>query len=303
MLRTGMRHAGLGLLALLLAARLPAAQTDLLAPEQRQWLQRHAPLVWAAEADYQPFIYVEQGRVSGLSHDLLQLLQERLDLPLRRAHEAPLAELLAGVRAGNIDLLTSLRPTPERAEFLAFTSPYIQVPTVLLLRSDQDAQLGLAQLDGRPAAVGQGYAVEGFVRQRYPKVQWRPQPGDREGVAALLRREVDAVVLDLGSASYLLEQFPAHQLQIASRIGFDYPLSLAYRKDWPELGDILERGVRSISLAEREALVRRWLPPLPEARRSGDRFLLVASLLMLLGAGTLLLAYHQRQRTARNSAS
>jgi len=293
MRRLGIRNAGAGLL-LLLTSTLHAADVVELTAQQRQWLQQQGPLVWAAEADYQPFIFIEQGQPAGLSYDLLTLLQERLDLPLERAPEAPLNELLDSAKAGRVDLLTSLRPTPERAEYLAFTAPYIQVATVLLLRQDQGESPGLEQLQGRKVAVGKGYAVESFVRQRYPEVDWQALPSDRSGVEALLRKELDAVVLDLGSASYLLEQFPDHQLQIGSRIGFDYPLSLAYHKELPELGAILEQGLRSITRSEREALSARCLKPLPAPPRNHERLLLATSIAMLLISAALLLGYRKR---------
>lgn len=293
MRRLGIRNAGAGLL--LLACTLDAAEVVELTAQPRQWLQQRAPLVWAAEADYQPFIFIEQGQPAGLSYDLLMLLQKRLDLPLQRAPQAPLSELLDSAKAGKIDLLTSLRANPERAKYLAFTAPYIQVPTVLLLRRDQDKQQELEQLKGRKVAVGKGYAVESYVRQRYPEVDWQALPSDRIGVEALLRRELDAVVLDLGSASYLLEQFPADELQIGPRISFDYPLSLAYRKDLPELGVILEQGLRSITRDEREALSRRWLRPLPTPARNHERPLLAVSVALLLISAALLLKYRKQQ--------
>lgn len=288
-------------LLLLLAAQPLLAAGVTLSAEQQAWLRQHPQIVWAAERDYQPFIYLDaQQQPRGLSHDLLMLLQQRLNLPLQRAPAAPLDQLLTDVRAGKIDLLTSLRPTAERAEYLAFTAAYVQVPTVLLLRRDQRSNLTLNQLQGQKVAVGQGYAVEGFVRQHYPQVHWQAQPSDREGIQALLSRQVDAVVLDLGSASYLLPQFNPNALQIGTRIGFDYPLSLAYRKDWPELGSILDAGLRSLSLQEREALLAPWLQPLASPPHSpGGQLLQGAALLMLLLAAILLARYAwQRHRAA-----
>ena len=285
-------------LLLLLAAPSLLAAGLTLSAEQQAWLRQHPQIVWAAENDYQPFIYLDaQQQPRGLSHDLLMLLQQRLNLPLQRAPAAPLDQLLSEVRAGRIDLLTSLRPTAERSEYLAFTAPYVQVPTVLMLRRDQRSTLTLNQLQGQKVAVGQGYAVEAFVRQHFPEVDWQALPGDREGIQALLNRQVEAVVLDLGSASYLLQQFNAKALQIGTRIGFDYPLSLAYRKDWPELGSILDTGLRALSLQEREALLTPWLQPLASPPNApGGQLLKAAALLMLLIATTLLGWHAWRQR-------
>ncbi|WP_176481723.1 transporter substrate-binding domain-containing protein [Pseudomonas sp. HAR-UPW-AIA-41] len=265
--------------------------------EQQAWLQQHPQIIWAPESDYRPFIYVEGQRPQGLSYDLLKLLQKRLDLPLQQAAAAPLEQLLSDARARKIDLLTSLRPTAERSEYLAFTSAYVQVPTVLLLRRDQRANLSLKDLQHQKVAVGEGYAVESFVRRQYPEVVWQGLPSDRDGVQALLSRQVDGVVLDLGSATYLLQQFNPKALQIGTRIGFDYPLSLAYRKDWPELGSILESGLHSISLQEREALFAPWLQPLATSPNApGGQLIKIAALLMLLLTALLLAGYAWQRR-------
>ena len=70
------------LLLLLATPPLLAARVTLNA-EQQAWLRQHPQIVWAAERDYQPFTYLDaQQQPRGLSHDLLMLLQQRLNLPL-----------------------------------------------------------------------------------------------------------------------------------------------------------------------------------------------------------------------------
>lgn len=288
------------LLLVLAGTRLAAAPLQL-EPELQQWLASHPRINWAAEADYAPFIFVDpQQQAQGISHDVLRTLQERLGLPLQQQPARPLNELLDQARRGHIDLLTSLRPTAERAEYLAFTSPYVEVPTVLVLRGEQLNSLTLKQLAGMRVAVGEGYAVEGFVRDSYPTVKWLALPTDRAGLQALQQRKVAAAVMDLGSASYLLKEATFQDLQIGTGIGFNYPLSFAYRKDWPELGRILEAGLHSLSLAEREALMQPWLEQLPGTSKQPGSLLLAAVALGLLALTCLLvfLAYRRQRRAA-----
>lgn len=290
------------LLLILVGARLAAAPLRL-EPELQQWLASHPTIKWAAEADYAPFIFVDaQRQPQGLSHDVLRALQERLGLPLQQQPALPLNELLDQTRHGHLDLLTSLRPTAERAEYLAFTSPYVEVPTVLVVRGEQRTSLTLKQLAGMRVAVGDGYAVERFVRDSYPTVQWLALPTDRAGLQALQQRQVAAVVMDLGSASYLLKEEAFQDLQIGTKIGFNYPLSFAYRKDWPELGRILEAGLHSLTLAEREELMQPWLEQLPGTSKQPGSLLLAAVAVGLLALTSLLvfLAY-RRQRRAQPS--
>ena len=290
------------LLVLLAGYCLPAASAEIaLNARQQQWLKDHPKIIWAPEADYQPFIFVDaQGQPRGLSSDLLALLNQRLQLGLVAAPPGQLKDLLGAVQRHEIDLLTSLRPTEERAKLLQFTSAYVQVPTVLVLPSDSASSTDLEQLAGKPVAVGKGYAVEAYVRKHYPEIQWQALASDAEGLQALSAGKVAAALMDLGSASYLLGQYVPASLKIGPRISFDYPLSFAYRKDWPELGEILEVGLRSITPQEHATISKTWLGQLPGSPPLPDSQLLsVIATGMLLTALMLFLAYQRRRSGKR----
>jgi hypothetical protein len=50
-------------------------------------------------------------------------------------------------------------------------------------------------------------------------------------------------------------------LRMHGGIGFEYTLSMAYRKDALALGRQLEQGLGRISQAERQAILARWIDP------------------------------------------
>lgn len=243
-------------------------------------------LRFAPEVDYGPFVFrAPDGSVQGLSVEILQRAARRAGLRLITLPPAALAENLAAVQRGEVDVLTSLRPTPERAQYLSFSPPYVRVPAVVvtLLNSAKD----LPALAGQPVAVGQGYAVEAHVRQRFPAVRWVAVPDDLQALQALHRHEVAAVVADVASVGFLMQRQGWTDLRLGSPVGFDYPLSLAWRKDRPDIGAALERGLRAVPAAEREALLARWLPPQADVDQPAsdrNRLMLIALALSLLGA-------------------
>ena len=90
---------------------------------------------FAPEKDYGPFVYqTADGKVVGLSIDILEALKPGLDSPVQVLPPQSLAVILEAAKRGEVDLISSLRPTPERSAYLAFTSPYVQVPAVLVVR-------------------------------------------------------------------------------------------------------------------------------------------------------------------------
>lgn len=225
-------------------------------------------LRFAPEKDYGPFVFVDaEGRLRGLSVELLQLVQQHAGLRVSTLPAAPLAEQLAALREGRAELLSSLRPTPERAAFLAFSTPYVSVPAILVQRGAAGARTegptaALQTLDGRPVAVGRAYAAEGFVRQRFPQVGWVAVPDDVAALQGVVDGRVDAAVVDAASALFVQRHHGLRGLRSAGTIGFDYRLSFAVPLHRTDLLARVDAGIRAISATERAAVVERWMAPL-----------------------------------------
>jgi ABC-type amino acid transport substrate-binding protein len=214
---------------------------------------------FAPEKDYGPFVFEgTDGRVQGLSVDMLDALKPALKLSITTLPAQPLAGILAATQRGEVDLISSLRPTPERAAYLAFTAPYVQVPAVLVVRQATRSK-GLQELKGLPVAVGQGYAVEAFVRRAHPQVDWQAVPDDLTALQGLLAGRYQGVVADIASVSHAVRTQQIKGVQVAQTIGFEYPLSFAYRKELTELGQQLDAALLQLDPLTRRQITDRWI--------------------------------------------
>lgn len=288
-MRTRLRRAALLNAACALSFVLPgsaAADPDGLTAGELAWLAAHAPVRFAPERAYGPFVYLAvDGTVQGLSIDYLQAIARHTGLRLAYLPPAPLAHNLALARGREADLVSSLRPTPERSAYLAFTQPYVSIPAVVVVRAEEKGGADLRALAGRTVAVGRSYAVERHVRERHPSVGWVAVADDREGLAGVREGRFDAAVADVASVRFIVHHHRLEGLRLGEPVGFEYALSFAYRRDWPELGAILEHGLRRLSAAERQVLHDRWVEPYRSVDADGDR-----TTLMAVGAGCVVLA-------------
>ena len=222
--------------------------------------QTVAPIRFAPEKDYGPFVYAnEKGEIRGLSVDILQAISRPAGMRIETLPARPLAEILVMAERGEVDLISSLRPTPERAKFLDFSRPYISVPAVLLTREKDASFKSLDALNGRAVAVGKGYAVEAFVRGRFPAIRWTPVADDFAAMKALQDGVVDGVVADIASIEFVIQQNALRGLYVNTPVGFDYSLSFGYSKLRPDIGEALERGLRSFRPLDREAITQKWM--------------------------------------------
>ncbi len=120
------------------------------------------------ELAYPPFEMRDaSGEPSGVSVDLARALGEKLGQPVE-IQNLPFAGLIPALRTGKIDLIiSSMTATPERAESIDFSEPYLQTGLCLLVSAKSGIQ-SIAEADraGRAVAVVKGTTGHVFAGQK-----------------------------------------------------------------------------------------------------------------------------------------
>jgi len=255
--RMGAAAAGLAAVG----ARAADAPDALLTAEEQAWVAQHPVLLFAPERDFPPFSFVDdQGRHRGLSADVLDLVQQHTGLKFQAVAAGDRAANLERLRRREVDLLTSLRPTTGREQFIGFTSAYVSSPVVVLRRRGDRRPGDLERMAGERVATDRHSAVEDFLRSTWPELVPVEVDAAAQGLRELVFGEVDAYVINLATASYVIERDHVGGLRVAGETGWFSTLALGYRKDWPMLGRVLEKGLAQISEAERAQTIARWIP-------------------------------------------
>ncbi len=239
-----------------------AAEPDtLLTAEEQAWVTKHPVLLFAPERDFPPFSFVDsQGQHRGLSADVLDLVQAHTGLKFQAVAAGDRFANIDRLKHREVDLLTSLRPTSGREQFIAFTSAYVSSPAVVLRRRGDHRSGDLAKMGGERLAVDRSSATESFVHETWPDVVLVETDSAAQGLRDLVFGEVDACAVNLATASYIIERDRLGGLRVAGETGFFSTLTLGYRKDWPMLGRVLEKGLAQISETERATMIARWIP-------------------------------------------
>ncbi len=214
----------------------------------------------AVEKAYAPFVFVgRDGTPQGIAIDYLRLLEREPGLRFALGTTGELAPLLAQIRDRQVDLHPALTATPERAAFLRFTAPYFSVPAVVVTRRDHLLPGPLEPSSSTRVAVGEGYAVEEFLRQRLPGLLLVRAPDDEACLRLVASGSVEAAVVDLASASYIISSTGLQGLQVGANVGFSYELAMAVRADQPELQALLDARLRHLDPRDVEHVRDTWL--------------------------------------------
>lgn len=253
-----------------------------------------APLRLAVERDYAPFVFVDaDGQPRGLSIDMLNLVLERAALRSVAQPAQPLASLLEGMRQGQADLITSVRATPERAQYLVFSRPYVEVPAILVLgpnASRAQMRKGLLGLNGQPVAVGKGYGVEAPMRKAYPEVDWQRVDDDAAALRGVADGRFAGAVADAASVAHLIRRDGLLHLQAAGRVGYDYPLSFALTQSRAALLPRIDKAIAEVPAPLRLAVIAHWMGDLDldSVSRHPPWIPWIGGVLLICGLGVML---------------
>ena len=274
--------------------------------QERAWLDSQASMVRVApEANYPPFSFSQSGAWHGISADFLHLLEDRLGVRFQVLPTQNLDSILKQVREGQADLVTSLKSTPERERFLAFTPAYVKVPTIIVTRSRSSIGKWPEAFIGKSVAVGNGYGVQRYLELTYPRVALTPVKDDLDGLHKLAFGEVDAVIMDSASASYFIETGKITGLQVHSEFEYEYDLSFAVRKDMVALRDLLVKALLEVPDKDKKAILAKWIRlernPLQLLRARIEPWLPLIFLSVAALSSGLLVAFFARRRRMKEA--
>ncbi len=96
-------------------------------------------VIVSADPEFPPFAWYDGQILRGASVDIAIQVLDRLRLPYEIRYVGPFPRVLQAARDGTIDLITELKNTPERMDYLAFPSTPIFVnPVAVFTRHDSN---------------------------------------------------------------------------------------------------------------------------------------------------------------------
>ncbi len=254
-----------------------------LTPAERAWLEAHPVIRLAPDPDYRPVEFFNAaGEYAGIAAEYVALMEERLGIRFRVRRLADWDQVLAETRARRVDMWGAASPTGARYDYMTFTRPLIEVPTVIVVRRKGAADLTAADLQGLRVAVVSGYAAHDYMAAEHPEVELAVSPSVDAALRKVSFGMADAMVGDLATATYYMERAGITNLRVAGDVGYTYRLAFAVRNDWPELAAILDKALAAVPAEERRRIWSEWVPV-------GDEPLRLTPAMKALAAGALVL--------------
>ena len=216
----------------------------------------------ATDATYPPFEMLdEQKNLIGYDIDLIREIC-RLANCRPEIRSVAWEGILPGVQQGDYDVaISGITITPEREQRVDFTEPYIEVGQVILVRADETRIQGAQDLADKTVAVQLGTTNDELATRMQRERQIREVRRYRTfdlAVAALLNRDVDAVIIDSVAGQGFIAQNPGRLKTVGERLTREQ-LGIVVREGNTELRDAFNAALRALKQdGTLDRLYRQW---------------------------------------------
>ena len=276
--------------------------------EEKEWLSAHTVILAAPDPDFPPTEYFDKdGQYRGIAADYLALIEKKLGIRFKIIRLKNWDEVLEKARLQKIDLVTAATRTPQREKYLRFTSSFVNLPSVIIVRQNVRQDLTIEDLMGMKVAVVHRYAAHDYINNKYPGMDLYPVPDSQTGLRKVSFGMLDAMVTNIATASYNIEKEKITNLRMAGKSGFVYRLAFApIRGNW-ELNSILEKGLTLITPEERQTIYRKWITLERDSLLKSKKFWISASttlgIVFFFAIGVLVWNRTLRQRVEEKTAA
>lgn len=228
--------------------------------EERAWLLEHPRIRLGLDPAWSPIEYVgDDGEHKGLTSEYIKIISRLLGIRMTPVPGLNWEQVLDAAREKEVDLLPALIKAPEREEYLEFTDPYMEFPTVVFVREHTPFIAGLEDLAGKRIAMEKSYISTARLEQDFPALIIVPVSNTKEALTMLSLGMVDAYVGNLIVGGYIISQEGLTNVKVAAPTPYRFNLHFGIRKDWPEFRTILQKVLDTLTEADRAEIRKKWL--------------------------------------------
>ncbi|MEE9356557.1 MAG: transporter substrate-binding domain-containing protein, partial [Methylococcaceae bacterium] len=231
-----------------------------LTTEEKSWIAEHPVIRFGFDPFWAPIEFLgENGQPQGISIQYLYKLEKTLGLHFEFAKNLSWPEALKKLELSQLDVIPAVSITHPRRDLFNFTSPFLSTHNGIFSATDRAYLGGVDALKGKRIVVIEGYAIQSWLRENYPEVDWVSAPNISTALKEVASGDAFAFVGNLITTSYYIGQSGLTQIKVVGEVSFTNDLAIAVRKDWEILTSILQKGLDAIPQNERDAIYNDWI--------------------------------------------
>jgi polar amino acid transport system substrate-binding protein len=271
---------------------------------QKYYLLNKKKIVMCIDPEWYPFEAIRDGRHIGIAADVMKEFEKRLGIPIEFYPVESWEESITLAKKRECDIFSLASSTPERLQYMDFTSPYVTLPIVMATKMDKPFTEDITSLGNVKLGSVKGYAITEQLKTHYPDLNIVEVESITDGLNLVESGELYGYIDNLMVISSYIQKEHTGMLKVSLRLKEKVELSVGTRNDEPMLKDIFEKLVLGIDPILMQNFYNRYATVIREQNPYGLMILailaLIASISILILGWNYLLRKKVRAEVAKN---
>ena len=207
-----------------------------------------------------PIDGVNQGKLTGISGDILNDIAKQFDLKLKPIQEKDFNSTFKNILAGKCDILTiTAEESYKQYEVLNRSEFYLDSNLVIITKIDKPFIEDNHFLENKKF-VTRYDIFEKYLLNLYPNIDINVDNNIENAIKKLENNAVDGYILDNITADNIIQKFGYGKFKISGFLGSEKPIGGAFGviNTKPELLEIINLGINSFSKKELNQIKENW---------------------------------------------
>lgn len=222
-----------------------------------KYLEKKDTLSMCVIPNAMPYSDIKNDEFVGFVADYMHLIEEKIKKPIKLIPTQSWAESLKFAADRKCDILPSAVWTEERDDIFSFTKPYLNIPFVLLTKSDTSFINNISSLKNKKISVVESYSIINTLRNKYKDIEFIEVKDIDEGIKKTLNGEVFGHIDTISTSWYKIQSKYLTKISISSKLDENIDISIATVPD-DVLYGIFQKAVLSIDEYNKNEILNKW---------------------------------------------
>ncbi len=234
---------------------------SILTNDELNWLKKHKnEVTYAPNPSWPPGDYIDDsGEHKGIVSDYIKIFENALDLKFKKVYFRNWNEIYNGLLNNQVDFVGGMMTTDERQDLFNFTDVFLKVPLVILVRKDYSEGFSVNQIKNMKLASVKGYISQDYVSKTLKPANIKEFDNDLTALLQTSLGNTDGTIVDLMTASFLVEKYGINNLSIGTELDFAWELRFAFRKEQAVFASIINKVLKTIDEEQRQNIYHKWV--------------------------------------------
>ena len=227
--------------------------------EEKEWIKNNPIVNLGADYKWSPFDFADKNnKHTGLSSEYIKIISEKSGLKFN-VHTDIWSKIMHQMKAKKLDGLTCAIKTNQREKYLSFTSSYLEIPIVIITKTDNKSIKSLQSLKDKTVSINADSYIHNWLKEKFPHIKLHLTTSNKDSLEAVSMDKADAYLGSLAASTYIMNKYLMNNLKIVKKLkAFNASLCVAIDRDKPILFNIVQKCIKDISDKQHTKIRSKW---------------------------------------------